>query len=525
MEETEGPGRNVWRRLRLWGARDVIAGISVGLILIPQSLAYARVAGLPAVAGLYAAALPPLAAAFLASSPYLQTGPTAVTSLLTFGALAPLAPVGSPEYVAMGLLLALIVGIIRLVLGLFRVGNIVYLMSEPVLRGFTGGAAILIIASQLPGALGVDPRVHGVISGALAAMMDVTAWNAAAVAVAAGTLGLVLGGRRLHPLVPGVLFATVIGVAVNLGLGLPAPAVGSIPEGVPPLGIRMPWEALPALVVPGIVIALVGFAEVASLARVFAAREREVWSPDRDFVSQGTANLVAAASGGFPVGGSFSRTALNHMLGARTRWSGAVTGLTVLVFLPFTSLLQPLPIAVLSALVITAVTGMIRPGPILALWRLSRPQFFVAAATLVLTLALSPRIDQAVLLGILLSLGIHLWREWRIEIESWTEGDVLQVAPHGVLWFGSVEVLKAQILDLLARHPEARQLVLDLDRLGRIDVTATLVIEALVAEVEDAGLQCELRNIDPGTARALRAARGEEPRTEPALPAAQGPDP
>lgn len=391
--------------------RDVVAGASVGLILIPQSLAYARLAGMPPVTGLYAAALPPLVAAFLASSRYLQTGPTAVTSVLTFGALALLAPVGSPEYIGMGLLLAVVVGITRIALGLFRAGNIVYLMSEPVLRGFTAGAAILIVASQLPGALGVDAGGRGVISGALFALLDVAAWNAVAVTLAVGTLLLVLGGRRLHPLVPGVLLASVGGIAVNLGLGLPAPAVGSIPEGVPPLGLRMPWEALPALVVPGIVIALVGFAEVSSLARVFAARERQAWSPDRDLLSQGTANLVAAVSGGFPVGASFSRTALNHMLGARTRWSGAITGLTVLVFLPFASLLQPLPIAVLSAIVITAVTGIIRPGPILALWHLSRPQFFVAASTLALTLALSPRIDQAVLLGILLSVVIHLWRE------------------------------------------------------------------------------------------------------------------
>lgn len=491
-------------RRRLLTLGDVVAGISVAVLLVPQSLAYARLAGMPPYIGLYAAALPPLAAAFFASSPYLQTGPVAVTSLLTFGALSPLAPPGSPEYVQLGGLLAVVVGVTRLAIGAFKAGDIAFLMSEPVLRGFTLGAAILILASQLPGVLGVpDPGV-GVLGSAARALGEAGSWELAAIGLSALTLLLTLGGRWVHPLIPGVPLAAAAGIAATLLLGYRGSVLGDVPTRLPPLTVDLPWRQLPRIALAGIVIALVGFAEATSIARIYAARERQHWDADRDFVSQGVANLAAAVSGGYPVGGSFSRSALSHLLGARTPRSGAVTGLAVLAFLPFASLLAPLPTAVLSAIVIASVVSLLEIRPILMLWRISRPQFAVAGVTFALTVLLSPHIEQAVVLGILFAIGIHLWREFRVQLHARADGSTLHINPEGVLWFGSAEALKSSIFDLVADHPDATGIRFHMERLGRIDLTAALVLEGLIDDLEDAGLDVEVAGIHPKTARALK---------------------
>jgi len=480
-----------------------VAGVSVAILLVPQALAYAHLAGMPAYVGLYAAALPPLVAAFFASSPYLQTGPVALTALLTFGALSPLAPPGSPEYVALGGLLALIVGVTRLAIGYTRAGNIAFLMSEPVLRGFMFGAALLITASQLPGILGMTDQ-SGVMQSAVHALGHPEQWSLLAVGLTALTLLLVLGGRRLHPLIPGVPLAVAAGMAASHFLDYPGPLLGHIPEGFPPITLDLPWRRLPTVMLAGVVIALVGFADVATVARTFATKERQHWDPDRDFVSQGVANITAAFTGGFPLGGSFSRSSLNHMLGAKTPWSGGVTGLLVLAFLPFAGILSSLPTAVLAAIVLATVVGLMEVRPLFNLWRISRPQFAVAALTLVLTVTLSPHVEQAVVLGVLFSVGVHLWREFQVPLEASVDGSVLHIRPRGVLWFGSAEALKAAALDQVADHPEATHVKVHMAGLGRVDLTAALVLEGLIDDLEDAGLKVTVVDVHPQTARALK---------------------
>jgi len=475
--------------------RDLVAGFSVALVLVPQSLAYAELAGMPAERGLYAAALPPLAAALFASSPYLQTGPVAITSLLTFGALSAVAVPGSGEYVALALLLALIVGVVRLAIGLARSGVVAYLMSQPVLLGFTSAAAILIVLSQLPTALGVDPASEGVLERAADAFADVGAWETSALLLSVATVALVLLGGRLHALFPGVLVAAAVAIAYSELADYGGATVGSVGGGLPPFSVDFPWTSLGTLALPGLVIALVGFAEPAAIARTFAAQERRPWDPNREFVSQGVANVTAAFSGGFPVGGSFSRSALNRLSGARTRWSGAVTGLLVLAFLPFGSALSSLPKAVLAAIVIASVVGLIRLLPLLRLFRFSRGQFVVGAATFVLTLVLSPHVERALVIGILLSIGLHLRRELSLEVASWTEGSELHLRPRGVLWFGSARTLEDAVLKLLAEHSDAERLVVHLDALGRIDMTGALALRALLQDAREAGVTVEVVDV------------------------------
>jgi SulP family sulfate permease len=482
-----------------FGVGDIVAGISVALMVIPQSLAYAEVAGMPAYTGLYAAALPSLVSAFFVSSPYLQTGPVALTSLLTFSALSPLATPGSPAYIGLAALLALIVGAGRIGIGIARLGAIASLMSQPVLIGFASAAACLIVTSQFPTAVGVSAPDGVVVWQAFWTLAHLNMWEPMAVALTGMTVAIVLLGRRLHPLVPGVLIAMACGIAVSRLAGYAGAVVGTIPTGLPQPRLTLPWQALPTLLVSGGVIALVGFSEAVAIARTYATQERLPWDANQEFISQGVANIAAGLFGGFPVGSSFSRSAINHLAGATSRWSGAITGLVVLAFLPFTGILSGLPNAVLGAIVITAVFNLIRPWQLLELWRYSHPQATIALLTFGLTLGLAPRVDLAVLIGIGLAVAQHLRREQQLVFEHWVDDDrqILHCKPLGVLWFGSAPLLEEQFIRLLAEHPDVRAVQWHLGGVGRIDLSAAMLLQQLIANAQQAGLDVELIEVPP----------------------------
>lgn len=383
---------------------DVVAGVSVALVAIPQSLAYAELAGMPAQYGLYATALPSLLAAFFVSSRYLQTGPVALTSLLTFGALSPLATPASGDYIALAALLALMVGVLRVALGLARLGRVAYLLTPPVLVGFTTAAAVLIVASQLPKLFDVAPDDGGVIAKAVVALASPGEWSVAALLFAGLAFAAIFGGRRLHALFPGVLLAVVCGLAVSAWSGYDGSVVGQLDGGFIGLGVDFEWSSAGQLVVPAIAIALVGFAEPSSIARTFARADREPWDADREMVSQGVANLASAVSGAFPVGGSFSRSSLNHLAGARTAWAGAITGAFVLMTLPLTPVLRRLPEAILGAIVIAAVLKLVDLRGVWQLAHRSRSQLVVGAGTMIATIATAPRVERGVVIGVALSI-------------------------------------------------------------------------------------------------------------------------
>jgi SulP family sulfate permease len=247
--------------------------------------------------------------------------------------------------------------------------------------------------------------------------------------------------------------------------------------------------------VPAFVIALIGFVEATSIARTYAGLQRERWDPDREFVAQGVANLGAGMFGGFPVGASFSRSALNRLAGAKTSMSSVVTALAVFAFIPFGFLLSPLPRAVLAAVVIVTVAGLVRLLPLFRLARLSKPQFLVAATTFTLTIALAPHVERAVMAGIGLTVVVHLWRELSLEVPSWIEEDSLHLRPRGVLWFGTAARLESSFLRLIADHNEVTQLVLHLDALGRIDTTGALALRNVLDEARTAGMAVEIVDV------------------------------
>jgi SulP family sulfate permease len=387
------------------------------------------------------------------------------------------------------------------------------------MAGFTAAAAILILASQVPGALGSDAPAGTVLARGTWALSHPGTWEWPAVGLATMTVVLILGGRKLHPLTPGVLLAVAGGMVYSVLTGYRGSVVGDVPVGLPPLTLDLPWSYLPVLVLPGAVIALVGFAEAASISRMFASEDREYWDADKEFVGQGVANLAAGFTGGFPVGGSFSRSSLNRLAGAGSRWSGLVTGAAVIVFLPFADLLAPLPTAVLAGIVIAAVYSLFRPRGLFELWSLSRPQALVAWATFVFTLALAPHVESAVLLGILLAGAIHLWRELTPDVASWREGTTLIIEPRGVLWFGSAPALDDQILAHLGAERDVDRVVIRCGGLGRIDLTGAYVLAELLEHLRHAGVDVELTDVPEHAARVLTATGAHtndepEPQTE-----------
>ncbi len=482
---------------------DVIAGVSVALVLIPQSLAYAQIAEMPVVTGLFASALPLIAFSIFASSPYLQTGPVALTSLLTLAALQGAGFASdNPDYVRLGALLALIVGICRLLLGLFRLGWVAYLISEPVRKGFTSAAAIIIISSQLPKALGTSTEVPdgSTLGKALWSLTHPGDWAPGALLLSAITLTVMLGGRRLHRLFPGVAIAVLLGLLYSSFVSDSVLTVGDtnpIPEGLPSLSLDLPWSNFGALAVGGLIIALIGFAEPASIARQFAQEDKATWDANRELASSGIANVTAALSGTFPVGGSFSRSSVNRMAGAKTRWSGGVTGVVVLAFLSFASVLDGLPQAVLGAIVVGAVLGLVKPTMLVGLWRQSKVEALLAWTTFAATLALTPSVQWAVLLGVALTAVVHFLRPLKLKTADQPagHGEPITVTTDGLLWLGSYGSFEQQLRATADDNPEA-SIVVDLGPDPSLDPTIETAIERLTTDLGGSGRSLSVAGLD-----------------------------
>ena len=477
--------------------KDILSGISVALVLIPGSMAYADLAGLPPEYGWISAIVAPIAASFFTSSPILQTGPTALAALLTFSTVAPLAQAGSKEFALFAALLALSIGIVRIAIGFFGGGWISYLLSRPVLDGFTSAAGVLIVASQLPAilGLGIKDRSTGVLESAVVSVVTPGAWHVPTIMISVLTVLIVLGSRRIHVLIPGVLMATVLGIIYSKISAYNGPTIGDIDIAIPYPNLYLPWGELHLLIIPSIVIALVSFAEVAAISSKYAKLERVSWSPDREFISQGAANVAAGLFGGFPVGGSFVRSSLNYSSGARSRLSGAVAGLVVLLCVPFAGLLSELPRAILAAIVFTAAVPLIQFRFLIYLWGVAPLQAGVAWTTFVLTLVLSPHVEQAVLLGIIAAVSVHIWRELNPSCDSWAEGDSIHVRLSGVLWFGSAAFIQEAINETLPLNPRARRFIIDLTGVGRVDFTGALALKEFREEAAESGIHVELVGI------------------------------
>ena len=503
---------------------ELLAGLTVGLMIVPQGVAYAALAGMPLVAGIYASLLPALAAVLFGASPRLSVGPTALTSLLVAASLAPLASAGSAQWVMLAAWLALLCGALQVVLGLARFGWLLNLVNSPVLMAFTQAAALLIVASQVPPLLGWSSW-----DGLLTDLQGLRA-HAPSVAFGLGSVALLWLARRWRPTFPVVLLVVVASAGISRFTGFEGSGgavVGSLPEGLPALvWPGWPgWSALGQLVLPVLVITLVSFLETASSAQVDSAGRNTRWDQDQDLIGQGLAKLVAGFSGAFPTSSSFSRSALNLYAGARTGWatvvSVAVVGLALLLFTP---VLHHVPRPVLAAIVLVAIVGLIRPVSFVRLWRLSRVEALIAGTTLLVTLAAAPALYWGVLAGVLMSLSHFLYLRLHpriIEVGLHPDGSLRDrhlwqlpaLAPHlyalrmdAALDFATAAGFERTVAEHLEAHPDTRHVMWIAHPVNWTDVTGAEAFGRLRHALAQRGITLHLVGIKLPVEQLLRAA-------------------
>ncbi|MGB8516356.1 MAG: SulP family inorganic anion transporter, partial [Gallionella sp.] len=336
---------------------DLVAGITVSLVAIPQSLAYAQLAGVPAYYGLYAALIPTVIGALFGSSNQLSTGPVAMTSLLTAASIAPLAEHGSELFYSYAILLALLSGIFQIAFGVLRIGVLLNFLSNPVLMGFINAAAIIIGLSQLPTLLGIPAaQSEHFLLDISRVLLHIDTAHLLSLGFGISAILLLLGFKKFAPKLPGVLITVASLTWLSYAIGyadLGGRVVGLVPQGLPTLSLPpLDWHATVALLPAGFVIALISFMEAMSSCKVIAIKTRAPWDENKELIGQGLAKVAAAFSQSMPVSGSFSRSALNLASDARTPLSSIISAIFVLLtLLFFTSLLHHLPKPVLAAII------------------------------------------------------------------------------------------------------------------------------------------------------------------------------
>ena len=492
---------------------DIIAGVTVALILVPQSMAYAQLAGLPPYYGLYASFLPPMVAAIFGSSRQLATGPVAVVSLMTAATLEPLASSNPEGFLAYAMLLALLVGLFQLSLGLFRLGVLVDFLSHPVVIGFTNAAAIIIGTSQLSKLFGVTVEkaehhyetVWRVVEAAISHTHMLT------LGMAVLSLVIMVGLKRFLPKIPNVLVAVVLTTVLSWVIGFEAKGgavVGVIPEGLPKFSLPpFDFQLAVQLMTSAIIISLIGFMEAISIAKAMAAESRQRLDPNQELVGQGLSNITASMFNGYPVSGSFSRSAVNFGAGAKTGFSSVVTGIVVGITLLFlTPLLYHLPQATLGAVIIMAVVNLVKFKPIWHAWKVEKHDGIVAIVTFVLTLLFAPHLEKGIEVGVILSLGLFVFRTMRpriVELAMHEDGTLRDAKLYNLprssgvavirmdmsLYFANAGYLEEEILELIADRPELEFLILDCKGINAIDATGEEVLRNLSESLSQSGIQ------------------------------------
>jgi len=397
---------------------DLSAGVTVGVMLIPQGMAYALIAGLPAIYGLYASTIPLIIYALLGTSRQLAVGPVAMISLLTATGIGAIADADLSTYILLASTLALMVGLIQCLLGLFRLGFIINFLSHPVISGFTSAAAIIIGFSQLKHLLGIDiPRsqfVLNIVENVLN-QMHLINW----VTVVIGLVGVVIIMllRKYNKSIPGALVVVILGILGVYSFGLEAydvGIVGEVPSGLPALKVPSLDSGIWLDLLPiAVTIAFIGFMESIAVAKAIQSRHRDYKiDSNQEFLAIGSANIGAAFMQSFPVAGGFSRTAVNDQAGAKSGMASIISAVIVMLTLLFlTSLFYYLPKAILAAVIMVAVFGLIDIKEAFDLWKTHRKDFWMLVATFLATLSMG--IEYGILIGVLLSIGMMVFETSR----------------------------------------------------------------------------------------------------------------
>jgi len=491
---------------------DIIAGVTVALVLIPQSMAYAQLAGLPPQVGLYAAFLVPIVAALFGSSRQLQNGPVAIISLMTAAALIPLG-LQPEQYIVYAAMIAILAGAMQVLLGLLRLGLMVDFLSHPVVIGFTNAAALVISSLQLGKLLGINvesgSHLYNTLWNLLKAIPDQT--HLPTLAMGAFSLLLLVLFKKFTPRLPGILLTVVIAILLSWFIGfeiMGGEIVAEVNSGLP--SFKVPTinpDHFSSLLLPAFMIALLSFVEAFSIAKAVASKTRQHLSADQEMVGKGLANLVAGVTQGYAVSGSFSRTAVAFDAGAKTGFAAIVSGIIVGITLLFlTPLLYYLPVATLAAVIIIAVIGLFHFQPFKHAWKVNPHDGFVALAVFISTLYFAPHLEWGIFIGIGLSLVFYLYRTMTphfAEVSLTEEGiykdarlNALKTSKtvafyryDGDLYFANAGYLERKLLNAVADKPELKVLVLDLEAVDQIDVTGEEMLSHMSEGLAEAGIE------------------------------------
>ena len=511
---------------------DLMAAVIVTIMLIPQSLAYALLAGLPPVVGLYASILPLVLYAIFGTSRTLAVGPVAVVSLMTASAAGAVAAQGTAEYLEAAITLAMLSGVMLAILGLLRAGFLANLLSHPVISGFITASGILIATSQLKHILGITaggdnwPSMLGSLASSitetnpwtLAIGIPATVflfWVRKGAKPALQRLGLPARAADMTAKAgPVVAVALTIMAAIALDLGdKGVKLVGAIPQGLPPFALpSTDLSLIQQLWVPALLISIIGFVESVSVAQTLAAKRRQRIEPDQELIGLGAANIASAFSGGYPVTGGFARSAVNFDAGAETPAAGAFTAVGIaLATLFLTPLLFSLPIATLAATIIVAVLSLVdmkTPGQ---LWRYSKADFAAHVATIAVTLIAG--VELGVITGVAVGLLLYLYRASRphaaivgrvpetehfrnVERHSvFTVPHVLSIRIDEALTYLNARWLEEYVLERVAERPELRHVILMCSAVNEIDASGLESLEAINHRLGDGGIGLHLSEV------------------------------
>lgn len=489
---------------------DVAAGLTVGIMLIPQGMAYAMIAGLPPVFGLYAAMIPQIIYALMGTSRQLAVGPVAMDSLLVASGLGALSLSGIEEYLAMAIFLALFMGVLQTLFGLLRMGFLVNFLSRPVISGFTSAAAIIIGLSQLKHLLGTDiegsNQIQTLLLNAAKTLPDT---HLPTLLMGLAAIVLIKGLKKISPRLPGALLAVVFGVLGVYLLKLDAGGVrivGEVPSGLP--GFVLPelqWERVSQLFPIALTLALIAFMEAISVAKAVEEKRGEnSVDANQELVALGMSNIVGSFFQSYPTTGGFSRTAVNDQAGAHSGIasliSSAVVGLTLLFLTP---LFYYLPNTILAAIIMVAVFGLIDLKYPVQLWKNRKDEFVLLLVTFLLTLSLG--IKEGILLGVLFSLLLLVYRisnphiailgrikgtnyfknvnRFSENIEVFNEFLILRF--DGQLFFGNKDYFRDRLESQIKRKgPMLKYIILNAEAISYIDSTAVFMLRALVKELK-----------------------------------------
>lgn len=513
-------------------SNDLIAAVIVTIMLIPQSLAYALLAGLPPQAGLYASIAPLIAYAIFGTSRALAVGPVAVVSLMTAAAVGQIAESGTMGYAAAALTLAFLSGLFLLVMGVFRLGFLANFLSHPVISGFITASGVIIAASQLKHIVGVTADGHNLIDVLGSLFANIGGVNWITLVIGTSTAVFLFWARSgLKPLLvslgfnpraadivakSGPVMAVAVSILAVIAFDLDergVAVVGAVPRGLPPFTVPgFDPELIGSLLASAVLISVIGFVESVSVAQTLAAKKRQRIDPDQELVGLGAANLAASFSGGYPVTGGFARSVVNFDAGAETPAAGAFTAMGIgLATLFLTPLIYNLPVAVLAATIIVAVLSLVDLGALRRAWAYSKTDFAAMAATIVLTLVSG--VEAGVTAGVILSLALFLYRTSRPHTavvgqvagtEHFrnvdrhavvTSPNVLTLRVDESLYFANARYLEDRVYALVAAHPDIEHFILMCPAVNDIDISALESLEAINQRLADSGVTLHLSEV------------------------------